>query len=274
MARRSQALFAVVVLLVLCPVLRADVIVSTTLSLTNLQILPGSGTLDILSGFGASAFTSVYDSLGGFDQQFNTVTGAATSANSATSMANATAAASALKLTESASSGVDLSPGVDASAGTNAGAPYGALSGFFMITDSSGNPNVTNPVNVTFNALLNISQSLTTDQFGFEATSEVVFNLLLPDIDGNPFLSLDNPLQIGPGGSLSASSTPTLTGTAGMLTNTQYYLYVETDAESFGLNTSVPEPSYGGLSAALLSLFIVFRANRGSRSNLNRTRRG
>ena len=261
MNARWGAFVPTLVFFVLTPILRADLIVNTSLSLTKFQIIPSSGTLSVLPGLGASAFTSVYDSLGGFDQEFNSVTDDVTSASSATGLASATGAASAPGLTAGASSGVSLT-GDAAAAGTNAGAPYGALSGFFQITDPTGNQN---PVNVTFTAMLSISQSLSADQNGMDATSEVVFNLLLPDIDASPFLSLDNPLEIGPGGSLSSSSTTTLSGTASMFTNTDYYVYVEADAESYGFN-STPEPSYGILSAILMSLCIFFGASHRKRT--------
>jgi hypothetical protein len=74
------------VLIVFCPVLRGDSIVNTSLSLTQLQILPASGTLDILSGFNTTAFTSVCDSLGGSAQQFDSEFDTTASASSATTL--------------------------------------------------------------------------------------------------------------------------------------------------------------------------------------------
>ena len=60
---------------------RADVIVSTGISLNNLQILPASGSLVILPGVLASASAQAQDSLGGNDAQSNTVIDDATSAS-------------------------------------------------------------------------------------------------------------------------------------------------------------------------------------------------
>ena len=49
---------------------RADVVIDSSLSLTQLQILPAAGTVQFISSVTASAFTQVFDSLGGADQQF------------------------------------------------------------------------------------------------------------------------------------------------------------------------------------------------------------
>jgi len=273
MTRRCGFYWPALALIVFCPVVRGGAIVNTSLRMTQLQILPASGTLDILSGFNTTAFTSVYDSLGGSAQQFDSEFDTTASASSATALAYATGTASAPNLTASATSGVNIT-GVAASAGTNAGAPYGVLNfGAFEITDASGDQN---PVDATLNAFLSASQSLSTDPLGLEATSEVTFNLDLYDSDLNLVTSLflDNPLAIGPGSSLSQSSTPELTiGTVAMMTNSDYYLYAEVDAESSGLN-STPEPSYGVLTGALISLLIVIRAKRGHRPDCNDTRRG
>jgi hypothetical protein len=239
------------------------VAVNTSLTLADLKILPNTGTLDVLSPVTAFAFASVFDSFTGLNpQQSDSENDTAASATVATALAAATGEVSALELTASASSMVNISA-VNAFAGTNDGPIGGGLLGFFQITDKTGNEN---PVNVTFSATLNIKQSLKTDLYGLNATSEVTFSLLLPDIDSNPFLFLDNPLQIGSGNSFSSTSSPMLTGTAAMMTNTPYFLFVQTDAESTGLN-STPEPSYFPPAAILCACigFLSGRHRRGSR---------
>ena len=148
-----------------------------------------------------------------------------------------------------------------ASAGTSPG-PYGALSGTFEITDTTG---MANPVNVLFSAALSYSQNLVTDAFGQQAYSEVIFQLSLPDVGAVPFLFLDNPLTIGPSTTLAAAGTPTLsssTSRLGLLTNTPYSIYIEADAESSGINTS-PEPSSLLLMAAGLLALLARKLKRG-----------
>ena len=56
-------------------------IVNTQLGLTELQIAPTTGTLEILSPVTAFTFAQALDSLGGSDAQSNSVQDSATSAN-------------------------------------------------------------------------------------------------------------------------------------------------------------------------------------------------
>jgi hypothetical protein len=240
---------------------QASTIVSTSLSLTSLQITSGIGTVEILSPLTASAFASAYDSLGGSDANFNSVNNTAASVSASTKLANASGGASASALTASASGGVNIPGMLDATAGTSPG-PYGSLSGTFEILDSAS---MTSPVNVTINAALSYSQSLMTDAFGEQANSEVIFQLNLPDVTASPFLFLDNPLQIGPNTTLTAFGSPTLSGSTsslGLLTNTPYSIYIEADAESSAINTS-PEPASFLLIGAGLLLIGARRQKRG-----------
>jgi len=240
---------------------QANSIVSTSLSLTNLQITSGIGTVEILSPLTASAFASAYDSLGGSDANFNTVNNTATSVSASTKLANASGGASASALTASASGGVNIPGMLDATAGTSPG-PYGSLSGTFEIMGPGSTPS---PVNVTIKAALSYSQSLMTDAYGEQANSEVIFQLNLPDVTATPFLFLDNPLQIGPNTTLAASRSPTLSGSTsslGLLTNTPYSIYIEADAESSAINTS-PEPASFLLIGAGLLLIGARRQKRG-----------
>jgi hypothetical protein len=238
--------FFLVSLLMASPALRAGVIVSTSLGLTSLAISPSTGSLKILSPLTASAFVSVFDSLGGANSDFETIDDSSITASAATALANGSGTASATALTARASSGVTI-PGLDAEAGTNAAGPYGSLAGTFQITDLNGG---VNPVNVDFAAILAGSQSLFTDTRGISANSEVIFQLNLPDIGAVPFLFLDSPLAIGSNQTLSNAINQTLTGTATLNTNTPYSVYVEVDAESTGVDSAVPEPSSLWLTAA------------------------
>ena len=240
------------ILAVLClfPVsLRADVIVSTSLNLTGLQISTSSGTLQLLSPLTAAAFAQAQDSLGGLDQHFNSVNDGTTSASALTFLASASGAASAPLLDASASSGVNISA-IDAAASS---VGRGSLRGSFEIVGATG------PVSVQFTAMLETDQSLATLGLGQSATSEVIFNFNLPDLSDQPLLFFDNPLQIGPNDSVSNTATPTLTASVTLQPNTPYSFITEVDAESSGLNT-VPEPSSFLLFLTVLVLFAFLLA--------------
>ena len=227
----------------------ADLIVTTAISLNQLQILPANGSLVFLPGVLASAAAQAQDSLGGNDAQSNTVIDDATSASAMTALANANAAASAMALTGSAASGVNI-PQITAFASSGAnGAPFGSLFGQFEIVGATG------PVSVKLKALLDYTQSLSTTGGGVSASSEAIFSLLLPDINGSPVLFFDNLLIIGPNDSMSTLGTPTLSASMLLDPNTPYYFIAEVDSESSGLS-QVPEPS----SLDLLLTGFVFSA--------------
>jgi hypothetical protein len=215
--------------------------------MTKLQILPSSGTVQFLSPFNASAFVQVADSLGGFDQQFDSVDDGATNVSAATALAYATAAASALDMTASAASGINI-PQIEAAAGTVPGSPYGLLQGFFQIVGATG------PVSVQLKATLDANQSLSTTGYGQSASSEVTFNLLLPDISGDPVLFFDNLLEIGPNDSAANASSFTLSALVTLQPDTPYYSIAETDAETPPGISHVPEPSSGPLLLTVLLL--------------------
>jgi hypothetical protein len=214
---------------------RADVVIDSSLSLTQLQIQPSAGSVQFLSPFNASTFTQVFDSSGGADQQFNTVNDGATSASASTTLVHATAAASALSMTASTTAGVNI-PQITADAGTSPGSPYGLLQGFFEIVGATG------PISVQLKASLDVHQSLSTSGGGQLATSEAIFNLLLPDISGDPILSFDNLLQIGQNDSIASSSSPTLSDFVMLPANTPLSLIFSTDTDVYTVS-SVPEPS-------------------------------
>src|ERR1700693_2116243 len=143
----------------------ADVIVNTKLGLTELQIVPTTGTLEILSPVTAFTFAQALDSLGGSDAQSNSVQDSATSANAATTLASASGAASATALTGNVTANVNL-PANSVTANVNLPANFdgfansagqSSLSGMFEINSAT-----TNPINVTFNAFLSVSQFMQT----------------------------------------------------------------------------------------------------------------
>jgi len=244
---------------------RADVMVSTSLDLTAFQVVPTVGTFVIVSPFTASANAQAQDDVSAPDSQFTQVNDGSTSASAATAFANASASASALTaitLAASAASSVHI-PGVPffgSSTGQGGlGGDFGGT-GLFEILDSS-NP-TPSPVDVTFKATLSGTQSLSADGAGVFATSEIIFNLLLPDLGAVPIF-LDNPISIGPSSSLDSPYSNTLMGTVTMLTNTDYTLIAEVDAESSALN-SVPEPSF--LFHTEVGIFAILLAGRSWRN--------
>jgi hypothetical protein len=210
--------------------------VNSSLSLNQLQILPSAGTLQIISPFNASAFVQVFDSLGGFDQQFNSADDGVASSGAATGLAYATATASAVSLTALTTAGVNI-PNQTISAGTVPGSPYGLLQGSFEIVGAPG------PVSVQFIAALSVAQSLFTSQDGRSATSEATFSLLLPDISSSPILFYDDLLTIGPSAGVATSASPLLAETVTLETDTPYFLIVDTDPEVKG-DSMTPEPAY------------------------------
>jgi hypothetical protein len=229
-------------------VVRADAVVTTSLALTRLQILPAAGAVQLLSPWTAFVFAQAEDSLGGLDASTSSVFDSGTSVTATTALANASTAASFPALNESTASGINISTVASASS-----SGQGQLSGSFEIVGATG------PVRVVFNALLASNQSLSTSGGGISASSETVFNLLSPDLNGgSSFLFFDNPLTIGANSSTSDSASPTLTTSLMLDSNTPYFLIAGVDAESSGRN--IPEPSLlvavaFGLAALVLARF-------------------
>jgi hypothetical protein len=255
MTRVYKHVFHLFLIFVVClapNVLRADVVVTTELDLNAFQIIPDSGTLNILSPTTAFVFGQALDSSGGFDQETNSVNDSATSTNASTTVASASGAASAPALTGSVTANINLPNDFNGFANSEGQA---LLSGSFEITGTA------NPVNVTFNALLNIDQSLETTGGGQSATSETTFTLLLPDLSGDPVLFSDVPNSIGPDSVTSTSTDPTLTTSMLLEPDTPYSFVASLDAEADGVNIT-PEPSSLGMALTLVGLLTVLSRTR------------
>jgi hypothetical protein len=245
--------------------LRANVIVNTSLSLNQFQMQASEGSIEFTSPLAsppgcnganlcATAYVEAEDSLGGYDQLFNVADNGATSASASTALAQANSAASAPAQTASASDGVNI-PLISASASSSA---QGTLWGTFEIVGTSDN------ATVQFSAALTADQILATDNNGVFASSEVIFTLALSS--GDTPLFLDNPLTIGSGSSIVSPYSGTLTGSSSpLLPDTAYTLVIQTDAESSGLNSGVPEPSSLILSITALGVYGLITGRKGWR---------
>jgi len=244
---------------------RAGVIVDSLISLTQLQIVPSTGVVQILSPFTASAFAQAADNTGGYSVNFNQVDDGSTPlTTAATAYASASGYASSFGdlanlLTASASSRVDIK-GVTAAVLPQSTGGTGGLggdaggTGVFEIISPT-----TTTVNVTFTTSLSGGQFLSTLNGGQSAGSEIIFQLLVAGT--GPVIFLDSPYAInGPNQFIAAPIPyPSLTNTVQLQTNTDYTLVAEVDAESWGSN-STPEPSSFFLTA--LSFLTVLFAQR------------
>jgi hypothetical protein len=147
--------------------LHAEVVVNTSLSVSNLQISE-SGLTVMISGVTASAFASVFDNLGGSCLATGMVlTGSCFGFDSETTMpasvsaslgfADAAAGADPTGYTANASSSVNIPDGVPDFVRTNMVSPYGDLSGTFEVVSSNPTPA---PITVKFAATLAVSQGV------------------------------------------------------------------------------------------------------------------
>src|SRR5262249_48153659 len=154
------------------------------------------GLVSFTTPITVNGFAEALDSLGGFDQQFDSIDDSSIFVAASTGLANANAGASAFGRTGSVGSGVNLSEMEAFGAFTARSSIFGT----FQITGATG------PVSVTFQALVNYTQSLMTAAGGVSGTSEIAFNLNLDN--GDTPLFLDNILQIGPNSTSSTSANP------------------------------------------------------------------
>jgi hypothetical protein len=253
-------------------VLQANVIVSTSLSLTQLSLTPQSGLLHFLPAqdnplsppectsahLCATAFAQALDSLGGFDQHFKDADNSTANANALTALASAASTGSAPGMTASSVSGVTIL-GFDASASSVGQGSPASLLGAFQITGTS----TATAINVS--ATFSSTQSLTTDFFGISASSETILTVQIGD-DFPVFF--DSPLSIGPNTTLILPVTQTLNGstTALFQPNTSYSIFIQTDAESSGLNSPSPEPSSLYVLITVLGISSTIAVSRARRS--------
>lgn len=212
--------------LALAPHASATAIANSSSQLQSLTISPASGS--IMFSPTAQSFVQAQNSLGELVSNFDN--GATANSSAVVTWATSSGAADTIVQRASSSANVNI-PNVTGSASSvGRGALFDTA---FSIAGTSG------PVSVQFSATFPFAQSLMTDIYGVQASSEVILNL---SIDGQTVLFFDSPLVIGPSTSLDTTGFPTLTNSMTLTAGQTYDLFLEIDSESSGINVT-PEPA-------------------------------
>jgi hypothetical protein len=209
-------------------------ITSSSLVISNLSIVPTAGVVSVDPWF-AEASATANNSLGQIDGQFDFSDTLALAA-AAVTFASGSSYGNALDAMAGAASGVTLPGALNQAASDGRGSLYT----FFMILGGAGD------VDVTFSMDVDGSQHFLTDALG-SYRSELVATL---EVDGDLVLFWQSLLTGGPGS--PDTTTPlstTLTATRTLTFGTPYFIFIQADSESSGLN-AVPEPSVLALLAA------------------------
>ena len=204
----------------------ATAIANSSIQLSSLSIIPANGT--IMFSPTAQSFAQAQNSLG--ELVSNSDSGVTANSSAVVTWANASGSADSISQTAASSANVSIPNVTGAASSVGRGALFDLV---FSVTGTSG------PVAVQFSATLPYAQSLMTDIYGVQATSEVIFDLTM---DGSVVLFLDSPLAIGPSTSLATAGSPTLTNSMTLTAGQIYDLYLEIDSESSGINAT-PEPA-------------------------------
>jgi hypothetical protein len=236
--RRSTAGRALAALLLLALPFQsavALVITSNHLTISGITITPASGTA-FIEPWTAEASASANNSLGQSAGEFDSSASAAM-ANAAIIFATATGAADALVLTGSGDTAVNLPGDLNQAAATG----QGNLFTFFTIAGGIGS------VDVTFAMHLDGTQHAFTDSIG-RVRSELVATL---ELDGNVVLFRNDILEGGPAfPDTTKAFVDTLTSTQTLFFDTPYFVFIQADAESSGINLREP-PGFALLLAAV-----------------------
>jgi PEP-CTERM motif len=237
MRRRSPGTFFPILVLVLLlgtsTSVYADAISITSVSLSNLQIVPTSGTIVFslpevgpprtsASGAAANSF--------GEESSNGSVSPTRSEASTSVTFAGAGGVSDFATLSLNANSNVMLS-GCICSAESEG---LASLRTTFTIVGGTGN------VGVNFSALLQTVQNLVTDEFSLFAASDVRFNLQVLDVGS---FSFDNRLHIGPNDSNVVEMQRQLSEILTLQFDQQYTLLVFVGANSRGSQNEIPEPA-------------------------------
>jgi hypothetical protein len=208
------------------PPVSATAIANSSIQLSSLTITPASGS--IMFSPTAQSFAQAQNSLG--ELVSNSNSGATANSSAGVTWANASGSADSGSQTAAALANVNIPNVTGAANSVGRGSLFDLA---FSVTGTSG------PVGVQFSAMFPYAQSLITDIYGVQATSEVILDL---SIDGQTVLFFDSPLTIGSSSSLATGGSPTLTNSMTLTAGQTYDLYLEIDSESSGINTT-PEPA-------------------------------
>ncbi len=239
MRRKSSKTFVQILLFVLLlgtsATAYADAIAITSGSLSNIQIVPTSGTVVFTTPSSTEAVAVVSD---GFDDSSNRMESPTRSEASLNlGFANAAAVSDLTNFSLSANSSVILS-GCRCQFEAEGQA---FLSQSFMITGGSGN------VAVNLSALLSSMQSVMTDQFSLFAASSVIFNLqVLNASDFSPVhnFSFRNRFSVLPPNNSSIMEFERQLAEAFTLQfGTEYSLRGSLFANSEAAQSEIPEPA-------------------------------
>jgi len=241
----------------------ADASADSQLSYSDLTITPDTGNLVIQPAWQGSAFAQATIS----QQYINNGLSPMATANGDYSSANGSASApssATLAVSGSATANASILGQIDAS---DAATARGTVVDSFMISGPGRGA-----VNVSFSTLISGSLSAMTDIYGQAAYAETVFTLQL---DGNPLLFDDRFYTIGASDNQAQTFSQTLTESLVLQYNTPYSLYMEADAETSVLNSSVPipEPKNVGILAALLALGTILLPGRFNRNPMRVARK-
>jgi hypothetical protein len=240
-------LFVMLVLSV-APPMHATAIATGSIQVTNFSITAASGTVVFGGPWTAQAFAQTQNSLCGCDSQFNSSVGGTAQADAMVMFAQGHALADAVSLNLSASASASIA-GAGVMAANATGQPT-IFNTRFSITGGSG------PVDVTFSAMVDITQHLFTDAAGVSALSDASYALSL---DGQNVLFMDSFNQIGSSSSWSNSFSGSLSDTITLNFDQTYTLYNASDTDETSYNT--PEPTTGfltllGVSVPLMRRFL------------------
>ena len=239
----------------------ADALSITSVSFSNFQIVPSSGTI-VFSLPRTQALARATNSLG--QESLELVESespiAVQLANASVTFANGFAIADPLNFIGSQNSNAMLS-GCNCAA---FGVGQTVLQKTFVITGGTGN------VDVTFSAVLLTMQTVMTDEFGTLAESNVLAAIHLGSTD--IFAPVFSTLVIGPNDSRVSNLEQQLSQILTLQFNTEYRLDITLSANSSVVNQSpaeVPEPATAVLLVSGLGFMTGFVKKYRTRRNLS-----
>jgi hypothetical protein len=209
----------------------ADAISITSATVSNIQLVPTSGTIMFFSTESPPATRARAVVTDGFIDVSQPVSNPLRSQASVNlNVASASAVSDLTNLSLSANSNVMLSECFCSFESEG----LAVLRQSFIIVGGSGN------VNVNLSALLMTTQTLMTDQFGLFAASDALITLQV--LDAGSF-SFDSRLRIPPSDSTALDRQRQLSEVITLQFDKEYTLFVTAIANSRGAQNGIPEPA-------------------------------